>query len=113
MSSKKARSPDGLLQRHLAERPQGTRCVLALDPDRIVPWGRTVTDAKGRDWDVVVYRGDDVVTRRAWQRAIGGGRPVVLVLSRVEGVDSRLDASSLADLVSRAEGEVVDLSLLG
>src|SRR5262245_7501604 len=113
MSRKKPKTPNELLQHNLSTRPQGTRCVLVLDPDRIVEFGRTLTDDKGRSWEVVIYRGDDVVTRRAWQRAWGGEHPLALALSRGEGDDSVLDAGSIADLVSRAEGEIVDLSMLG
>jgi hypothetical protein len=113
MSRKKPKSPSELLQHNLSARPQGTRCALVLDPDRIVELGRTLTDDKGRPWDVVIYRGDDVVTRRAWQRALNSGRPVALVLSRGEGDNSVLDIGSIADLVSRAEGEMIDLSTLG
>jgi hypothetical protein len=113
MSRKKPKTPSELLQHDLSARPQGTRCVLVLDPDRIVELGRSVLDDKGRSWEVVIYRGDDVVTRRAWQRAWGGERPLALVLSRGEADDSLLDASTIGDLVSRAEGELIDLSTLG
>jgi hypothetical protein len=113
MSRKKPRTPGEVLLHNLAQRPDGTRCVLVLDPDRILELGRTLTDDKGRSWEVVIYRGDDVVTRRAWQRAWDGTRSLALVLSRGEGDDAVLDASTVADLVGRAEGEVIDLSALG
>jgi hypothetical protein len=113
MSRKKAKTPGEFLQQNLDERPEGTRCVLVLDPERILELGRNLIDEKGRSWEVVIYRGDDVVTRRAWQRTWGGERPLLLVLSRGEGDDSVLDAGTIADLVSRAEGEIIDLSTLG
>jgi hypothetical protein len=75
--------------------------------------GRTVPDDTCRVWDVVSYRGDDVVTRKAWARAASDGRPVVLLLTRAAGEEAVLDASSIADLASRAEGPIVDLSVLG
>src|SRR5271165_5282149 len=107
MSTKKPSPPAELLSQKLAARPQGTKCVLALDPDRLVDWSPRMTDRKGREWETVIYRGDDVVTRRAWRRASSGNRPVCLVLARAEGDHSRLDASGLADLASRAEGEII------
>src|SRR4051794_18588697 len=113
MSVKKASTPLELLERKLGDRPQGTRCALVVEADNLVEWGRTLTDRKGRDWSVVIYRGDDVVTRRAWQRSWGKEMPVCLVLTRAEGHQSRLEVSSIADLVSRSEGDVIDLSLLG
>jgi hypothetical protein len=75
--------------------------------------GRTVPDDSGRVWDVVSYRGDDVATRKAWARAAAEKRPVVLVLTRAVGDDSILDASGIADLTSRGEGPMIDLSVLG
>jgi hypothetical protein len=75
--------------------------------------GRTVPDDSGRVWDVVSYRGDDVATRKSWARSAAEGRPVVLVLTRAVGDDSILDASSIADLASRAEGPMIDVSVLG
>src|SRR5690349_15618225 len=102
MSTKKASSPLEMLGQKLGERPQGTRCALVVEPDHLVEWVRTLTDRKGRDWSVVIYRGDDIVTRRAWHRTWGKERPVCLVLTRVEGNQSRLDASNIADLVSRS-----------
>jgi hypothetical protein len=75
--------------------------------------GRTVSDDSGRVWDVAFYRGDDVASRKAWARAVADGMPVVLVLTRAVGEESVLDASSIADLASRAEGAMVDVSILG
>src|SRR5262249_55984883 len=60
-----------------------------------------------------LYRGDDVVTRRNWQRAWSKAPPICLVLTRAEGDDSALTAHSIGDLISKAEGEIIDLSLLG
>src|SRR5208337_2375985 len=97
----------------VSARPQGTRCTLALDPDRLVELGPLLLDETGRTWDVVPYRGDDVATRRAWERAYAGSDPVLLVLARPEGDDATLDASGIADLISRAEGSPIDLSMLG
>ena len=86
MSRKKPRTPGECLEHNLAQRPEGTRCALVLDPDRILELGRTITDEKGRSWVVVIYRGDDVVTRRAWQRAWGGERPLALAPGVVQQV---------------------------
>ena len=113
MSRKPPERPDELLRRQLAARPVGTRCALVLDPDRLVEFGRTLLDDTGRTWDVVPYRGDDVATRRAWKRAWSGNNPVLLALTRPEGNDAIMDASGIADLVSRAEGSPIDLSILG
>jgi hypothetical protein len=113
MSRKRPERPDEVLRRHLGARPLGTRCALALDPDRLVELGRTLVDEMGRTWDVVPYRGDDVATRRAWERARAGSDPILLVLARPEGDESTLDASGIADLISHAEGAPIDVSILG
>jgi hypothetical protein len=72
-----------------------------------------LVDETGRSWEVVPYRGDDVATRRAWVRARSGSDPVLILLTRPEGDDSPLEASGIADLISRAEGAPVDLSIVG
>src|SRR6516165_2389089 len=103
MSRKRPERPDELLRRQLGTRPQGTRCALAFDPDRLVEVGRTLLDETGRSWEVVPYRGDDVATRRAWERARAGANPILLLLTRPEGDESLLDASGIADVLGRAE----------
>lgn len=113
MSGRHAKTPFDLLLRDLSGRPEGTRVVLVLDPDRLIEWSRAITDSQGRAWQVVLYRGDDVATRRAWQKAWESGSPLCFALARPEGDDEPLDASYLADLVSRAEGDILDLSLTG
>jgi hypothetical protein len=113
MSRKRPERPDELLSRQLAARPPGTRCALALDPDRLVDFGRTLLDETGRIWEIVPYRGDDVATRQTWERARSGDEPILLVLTRPEGDDGPLDASGIADLISRGEGSPVDLSIVG
>src|SRR3989442_662705 len=113
MSAKKALTPLEHLSRKLAERPVGTRCVLVVEPDHLVTWGRSLTDRSGREWEIVPYRGDDVVTRRAWHRVWGKGRPICLVLTRAEGDQSTLEVHTLGDLIGRTEGDVLDLSLVG
>ena len=85
MSRKSPERPDELLRRQLSARPQGTRCSLALDPDRLVELGPMLLDETGRAWDIVPYRGDDVATRRAWERARSGSNPLLLVLTYVWG----------------------------
>jgi hypothetical protein len=113
MSRKSPERPDELLRRQLSARPQGTRCTLALDPDRLVELGPMLLDETGRAWEIVPYRGDDVATRRAWERARSGSNPLLLVLTRPEGDDATLEASGIADLISRAEGSPIDLSTVG
>ena len=70
-------------------------------------------DETGRTWEIVPYRGDDVATRRTWERARSGSNPLLLVLTRPEGDDATLEASGIADLISRAEGSPIDLSTVG
>ncbi len=113
MSRKSPERPDELLRRQLSARPRGTRCTLALDPDRLVELGPMLLDETGRTWEIVPYRGDDVATRRAWERARSGSNPLLLVLTRPEGDDATLEASGIADLISRSEGSPIDLSTVG
>lgn len=113
MSTRQTRTPIDLLLHNLAARPPGGRTVLVLDPDRLIEWSRSVTDAKGRLWEVVIYRGDDVITRQTWQKAWATGHSICLVLSRADGDEGALDVSYLADILGRKEGDIVDLTLTG
>src|SRR3990172_6098175 len=98
MSTRQAKTPLDILLRNLAGRPDGTRVALVLDPDRLIEWSRAITDSQGRTWQVVLYRGDDVATRRAWRKVWTAGGPLCFALARPEGEDGPLDASYVADL---------------
>ena len=104
MSRRSPDLPDELLRRTSPRGHMAARWTIPLHPDRLVELGPTLLDETGRAWDIVPYRGDDVATRRTWERARSGSNPPLLVLTRPEGDDATLEASGIADLISRAEG---------
>jgi len=101
----------------LAGRPKDSRVALAVDPDRLISasglsLGRNaVNDKTGRQWQVAVFRGDDLAFRLRFRKAFAAG-PTVIVLTRGEGTDGKIDVSHVADILSKNEGgEPLDLSL--
>jgi hypothetical protein len=90
--------------------------VIAIDADRLVCesglLGRnTIVDKKGREWQVVVFRGDDVAFRLRFRKASTHPSTVV-VLTRGEGMDERIDVSYITDVLARNEGgDPLDLSV--
>jgi len=106
-------SPDALLQKRASESPQGTRCVLAVDPDNLITWGKpTLQDRTGRIWKLVIHRGDDWISRVAWQNAWKTTQPILLVLTRSTEDPKKIIVTYIADLLSYAEGDIIDLSIL-
>ena len=101
----------------LAARPKDARVAVAVDPDRLVSasglfLGRNaVNDKTGRQWQVAVFRGDDLAFRLRFRKATAAG-PTVIVLTRGEGTDGKIDVSHVADILSKNEGgDPLDLSL--
>ena len=105
------KSPQELFDRWLADRPNAARLVLCLDHARVIAWKPQLVDSRGRAWSCVVYRGDDVAFRRLLRDAEVAGRPIVWVAARGEDNDRPIPLTPLADVLSRVEGERLDLSL--
>jgi hypothetical protein len=90
--------------------------AIAIDADRLVCesglLGRnTVVDKNGREWQVVVFRGDDLAFRLRFRKAAAHPATVV-VLTRGEGTDEKIDVSCITDVLARNEGgDPLDLSV--
>ena len=90
--------------------------AVAIDADRLVCesglLGRnTIVDKKGREWQVVVFRGDDLAFRLRFRKAAAHPATVV-VLTRGEGTDEKIDVSCITDVLARNEGgDPLDLSV--
>jgi hypothetical protein len=100
----------------LATRPTEARLAVAIDSDRLICdaglLGRAaLTDKNGRRWAPVTYRADDLAFRLKFRKATADS-PALVVLTRSEGTEARIDVSHITDILARNEGgEPLDLSL--
>src|SRR5689334_13611472 len=96
--------PAVVFQGWLGGHPEAARVALAFDPDRhpcdagLLAWSR-VTDAAGREWQVVAHRGDELAFRLRF-RTSPEHPPRVVVITRGEGSTGPIDVSTLADVLA-------------
>src|SRR5947207_2265507 len=81
-----AHSPADLFFDWLKERPAATRVAIAIDSDRLLTdaglFGKEkLSDKTGREWRLVVFRGDDIAFRKSF-RQVRPEKHVLMVLSR-------------------------------
>ncbi len=111
-----AQSPADILFEWLSERPTAARMAIAVDGDRLLADAgllgkERLTDSTGRDWRLVVFRGDDVSFRLSYRNA-SAEKNVLVVLARGTSAESRINVSHLTDILARNEGgEPLDLSV--
>lgn len=100
----------------LAGRPHDARVAVAIDSDRLLAetglLGKTVVvDQTGRDWQLVVFRGDDLAFRLAFRKAAKHKRAVI-VLTRGAATQAAIDVSYVTDILAQNEGGTpLDLSV--
>lgn len=100
----------------LAARPHDARVAVASDSDRLLAetglLGKpVVVDHAGRDWQLVVFRGDDLAFRLAFRKAAKHKRTVI-VLTRGAATQAAIDVSYLTDILAQNEGGTpLDLSV--
>ena len=71
----------------------------------------TVVDPAGREWQLAVFRGDDLAFRLRFRDASNKGRTLI-VLSRGAETTEPIDVSFVADILAKDEaGEPLDLSV--
>src|SRR5262245_39056099 len=108
--------PIDVFMEWLGAQPQGARAAVVYDVDRLLAragiLGRSaMTDPAGRQWQMAIFRGDDLAFRLRFRKA-NAHPPVLLVVTRSEGAEGPADISYLADLFSKNEGSMpLDLSL--
>ncbi len=111
-----AHSPTELFFEWLSERPGPTRMAVAVDGDRLLADAELLgkerlNDNAGREWRVVVFRGDDISFRRAYRHA-RSEKHVLVILARSMSADSRINVSYLTDILALNEGGTpLDLSV--
>lgn len=109
-------TPVDVLSEWLAARPTDARVAIAIDGDRLLSdsgmFGKDkVLDRNGRQWQLVVFRGDDLAFRLRFRKT-STAPPVLIALTRGAGVDGSIDVSHITDILARNEGGApLDLSL--
>ena len=109
-------SPAELFFEWLSERPAAARMAMAVDGDRLLADAgllgkERLADRTGRDWRLVVFRGDDVAFRLAYRHA-RAEKHVLVVLARGTSADSRIQVSHVSDILAANEGgPPLDLSV--
>ena len=118
-------TPSDLFHDWLGKLPADARVAVAIDSDRFLADAKVldrpkVVDPAGREWHLVVFRGDDLAFRLRFREASTSAlspQPsafprVVIVLTRGADSNKPIDVSHVADILARNEaGEPLDLSV--
>jgi len=109
-------TPVDVFQKWLSGRSDHARVAVAIDGDRLladagVLGKEIVTDRLGRNWRLVVFRGDDLAFRLAFRKA-RLEKNVLIVLARSTDAQSKIDVSYVTDILAANEGgPPLDLSV--
>jgi hypothetical protein len=110
------KSPTEIFHDWLGQHPKETRVSVLIDSDRFLAEAKvldkpTVIDPAGREWQLAVFRGDDLAFRLRFRDCVAKDRTVI-VLSRGPDTTEPIDVSYVADILARNEaGEPLDLSV--
>ena len=110
------KTPPEILGDWLAQQTKETRVAIAIDSDRFLADANvlakaTLVDPAGREWQLAVFRGDDLAFRLRFRDASNKG-PTLIVLSRGAETTEPIDVSFVADVLAKDEaGEPLDLSV--
>jgi len=110
------KTPPEIFRDWLAGRDKETRVAVAVDSDRFLAEAKvldkpSLVDPAGREWQLVVFRGDDLAFRLRFRDATTKGRTVI-VLSRGPDSVEPIDVSYVADVLAKNEaGDPLDLSV--
>jgi hypothetical protein len=114
--SNSAKSPTELFSDWLISRSNDTRAAVVIDSDRFLADAGVLSkpvfhDPSGRDWQLAVFRGDDLAFRLSFRKASGKGRTLI-VLSLGPDANAKIEVSYVSDILARNEaGPPLDLSL--
>ncbi len=110
------RTPPEIFRDWLAGRDKEARVAVAVDSDRFLADAKvldkpTLVDPDGREWQVVVFRGDDLAFRLRFRDATSKERTVIVLSRGPESVEP-IDVSHVADVLAKNEaGDPLDLSV--
>src|SRR5665647_80905 len=109
-------TPSELFHDWLAKLPADARVAVAIDSDRFLGDAGlldkpTVVDPAGRQWQMVVFAGQDLEFRSRFREAVSFGKTVI-VLSRGPYSTEPIEVSYIADILTLNEsGDPLDLSV--
>lgn len=103
-----AHSPSELFFEWLKDRPAAVRVAIAIDGDRLLTDGglfgkEKLSDMTGREWRVVVFRGDDIGFRKAY-RQVRADKHILIVLTRGAETQGRIKITNISDVLAANEG---------
>jgi hypothetical protein len=103
-----APSPADLFFEWLKDRSGATRVAIAIDSDRLLTdaglLGKAkLSDKAGREWRLVVFRGDDIAFRKSY-RQVRADKHVLIVLTRGAETQNRINVTHISDIVAANEG---------
>ena len=110
------KTPPEIFRDCLGEQDKETRVAVGIDSDRVLADAKmldkpSLIDPAGREWQLAVFRGDDLSFRLRFRNALAKGRTAI-VLSRGAEAMEPIDVSFVADILSKNEaGEPLDLSV--
>jgi hypothetical protein len=110
------KTPPEIFLDWLARQDKTTRVAIAVDSDRFLADAKmldkqSLVDPAGREWQVVVFRGDDLAFRLCFRDATAKGRTVIVLARGAESVEP-IDVSYVADVLAKNEaGDPLDLSI--
>ncbi len=110
------RNPQDIFRDWLAGHDREARVAVAVDSDRFLADAKVLdkpalVDPAGREWQLVVFRGDDLAFRLRFRKATAKGRTVIVLSRGAESVEP-IDVSYVADVLAKNEaGDPLDLSV--
>ena len=110
------KTPTDIFRDWLANHDKEARVAVVIDSDRFLADAKVLdksatVDPSGREWQLAVFRGDDLAFRLRFLEATAKGRTVI-VLSRGAESTAPIDVSFVADVLAKNEaGPALDLSM--
>jgi hypothetical protein len=110
------KTPTDIFRDWLASHDKEARVAVVIDSDRFLADEKVLSkpatvDPSGREWQLAVFRGDDLAFRLRFRDATAKGRTVI-VLARGPEATAPIDVSCVADVLAKNEaGEPLDLSV--
>jgi hypothetical protein len=103
-----AHSPADLFFDWLKTCPAAARVAIAIDSDRLLTDAgllgkEKLTDKTGREWRLIVFRGDDIAFRKSY-RQVRAEKHVLMVLTRGAETQHRINITHISDLLAANEG---------
>src|SRR5688572_21280495 len=101
------KTPPEILRDWLEQQTNETRIAIVVDSDRFLADAQVLVkpqlvDPAGREWQLAVFRGDDLAFRLRFREASTKGRTLI-VLSRGAETPEAIDVSCLADILAKDE----------